>query len=85
MCKLELTLSINASKFGSGLSDLLEINFFLQVGHSLLLKGKGKNKLQKWKPYSLKITFVCWLISVDKIAVTYLFKNKILLSKYSFA
>jgi hypothetical protein len=41
VCKLSssplgYSFAIRASKFGSGLSDRLETNFFRQVGHSLL-------------------------------------------------
>lgn len=37
---ISVTLSISASKFGSGLRDLFDMSFFLQVGHSLFLQKK---------------------------------------------
>ena len=40
---LQHTLSIRASKFGSGLSDLFDMSFFLHVGHSLFLSKSQKN------------------------------------------
>lgn len=42
---------MSASKFGSGLSDLLETSFFRQVGHSLLLNKKRGKKMKKQCQY----------------------------------
>ena len=41
------TFAIKASKFGSGLRDLFDTNFFRQVGHSLFLRKNIDLQVQR--------------------------------------